>query len=230
MPDNCLSTAAVLEIFTQETQNRGGRVSETFHDRERLFVRSLLPNFAEVRPRDGFQRGIALRFTDGELCLHPYLFRQVCSNGAIIAHTLGSVQIEQFDALELRYAEFALREAIAGCGADDIFAESLQNIRRSTYASADLMLNMMPILSRLPQQAGMGRVVAQILERFSSQHDRTRYGLMNAVTSVARDTDDPDLRWRLEVLGGSIGAALRPRQPASPSAHRYAGREFAPTM
>jgi hypothetical protein len=27
---------------------------------------------------------------------------------------------------------------------------------------------------------------------------------MNAVTSVARDTQDPDLRWRLEELGGGL--------------------------
>ena len=31
-----------------------------------------------------------------------------------------------------------------------------------------------------------------------------RYGLMNAITSVARDTDDRELRWNLEKLGGDV--------------------------
>ena len=35
---------------------------------------------------------------------------------------------------------------------------------------------------------------------------------MNAVTSVARDTRDPETRWRLEELGGGI-AILAARGP-----------------
>jgi hypothetical protein len=45
---------------------------------------------------------------------------------------------------------------------------------------------------------------------------------MNAVTSVARDTRDPETRWRLEELGGAIAARL-PRAPkAAPAAARPA--------
>ena len=33
---------------------------------------------------------------------------------------------------------------------------------------------------------------------------------MNAVTATARDTRDPDLRWRLEEFGGGIPALLKP--------------------
>jgi hypothetical protein len=43
---------------------------------------------------------------------------------------------------------------------------------------------------------------------------------MNAVTSLARDSRDPDDRWRLEELGGGIGARLRPQKPAdAPGQH-----------
>ena len=33
---------------------------------------------------------------------------------------------------------------------------------------------------------------------------------MNAVTSVARDTREPELRWRLEELAGGIAAHIEP--------------------
>jgi hypothetical protein len=36
---------------------------------------------------------------------------------------------------------------------------------------------------------------------------------MNAVTSVARDTRDPELRWRLEEFGGGIPALARDPSP-----------------
>jgi hypothetical protein len=36
------------------------------------------------------------------------------------------------------------------------------------------------------------------------------FGLVNAVTSVARDQKDPQVRWRLEELGGGILAMRFP--------------------
>jgi hypothetical protein len=43
--------------------------------------------------------------------------------------------------------------------------------------------------------------------------DRSPFGLANAVTAVARDTRDPDLRWNLEEFGGAVVATV-PRHPA----------------
>jgi len=42
MIDGTLTTDRILDIFTDEVQNRNGRVTDTFHDGRRLFVRSLL--------------------------------------------------------------------------------------------------------------------------------------------------------------------------------------------
>ena len=49
-----------------------------------------------------------------------------------------------------------------------------------------------------------GRAAEVIAERFNAGSDRSRYGLMNAITSVARDSDDPELRWNLEKFGGDV--------------------------
>jgi hypothetical protein len=53
-------------------------------------------------------------------------------------------------------------------------------------------------------------MLGDILDRFTKGSDRSRFGLMNAVTSLARDTRDPELRWRLEELGGAIPAGRVP--------------------
>jgi hypothetical protein len=77
------------------------------------------------------------------------------------------------------------------------------------------------------QRHGMGRFVHQILKRFSVGREQTRFGLMNAVTSVARDTSDPDARWRLEELGGAIGALILPKRPTPSPARARAKFETA---
>jgi hypothetical protein len=42
------------------------------------------------------------------------------------------------------------------------------------------------------------------MNQFIQEGDRSQFGLANAVTAIARDTSDPELRWDLEELGGSI--------------------------
>ncbi len=46
----------------------------------------------------------------------------------------------------------------------------------------------------------------EIVRIFVQADDRSAFGLMNAVTSVARDQDDPQVRWHLEELGGGVPA------------------------
>jgi hypothetical protein len=54
------------------------------------------------------------------------------------------------------------------------------------------------------------QLIPEIMDRFHAEDDRSAFGMMNAVTSLARDTDDPELRWRLEELGGAIAAGRLP--------------------
>jgi hypothetical protein len=208
-----LTTAAILQVFGDEVELFGGRVRDTYHDQGRLFVRSLLPNVRKVRPKDKLQAGLALRATEEELWLHPYLFRQVCSNGAIMAHALESLHVECLGAYSLDEGTEMLREAIVRCSAPEVFARSVRRVRSTAAADAETLLSLMPQLAPL-QNSEMRRYLDQILARYIEGSDRNRFGLMNAVTSVARDTRDPDARWRLEELGGGIGARLRPRRPA----------------
>ena len=75
------------------------------------------------------------------------------------------------------------------------------------------------MLSRFPAQVA-GQLMGEIMGRFFGAGDRSRFGLMNAVTSLARDTADPELRWDLEELGGGVPALIRGPQPEAPAAAR----------
>lgn len=207
-----LSTAAIAAVFTNGVQLHGGRVTEIFDDGTQLFSRSLLPFVEEVRPADRMQGGLAVRATESEIWLHPYLFRQVCSNGAIMAHSLESSHVE--------YSEFAaedevvreLHDAIVACCEQEVFVAAVDKVRTSVNTAVDIALALMPLVSRLRDATSVD-LIMQIVQQFSSGQDQSRFSLMNAITSVARDTRDPEQRWRLEELGGAVGAGVTPTQP-----------------
>jgi hypothetical protein len=226
MIDGALTTGKILDIFTKEIQNRQGRVSDTFHDGRRLFVRSLLPYVADVRPKDRMQGGVALRATEDELWLHPYLFREICRNGAVMAQAIESLHVECLGVYTPDEGSAMLRDAIDRCAEKGVFARSMQDVRSSATLAMD-WLNLIPHLTYFQSTGLMGRFLGQILERFESGADRSGFGLMNAVTSLARDTRDPDDRWRLEELGGGIGALVLPKPSDSP-AHAASDRRLVP--
>jgi len=56
-----LTTAQVLAVFAEEVAARGGHVTDTFDDGQRLLTRSVLPRIEEVRAGDQVQGGVALK-------------------------------------------------------------------------------------------------------------------------------------------------------------------------
>lgn len=215
-PHAGLTTAEILAAFTDEIAAHGGTVTDTFHDGTRLFTRSVLPRLEEVRPRDRLQGGVALKATEGVVCLHPYVFRLVCRNGAIMAQAVQTRRLNDLHRSDPEHAEFLLREAVRACCAEDVFTESARQIRSAAETEVDFVLNLLPMLSRFPAQVA-GQLMTEILGRFFGEGDRSRFGLMNAVTSLARDTADPGLRWDLEELGGGVPACARGPRPEVPA-------------
>jgi len=218
------STSDISRAFADEITSLGGTVPDVYDDGERMFARGVLPADAEVRPGDHIRGGVALRVAGPQIQVHPYTFRQVCSNGAIAAQALESRRLERIEAAEVAaptsdtgVVMIDLRLAVRACAAPEAFAVTTRQMRSATEVEADLALNLLPVLARMP--GGMHqRWLSQILRRFSTDEDRSVFGLMNAVTSVARDVRDQDARWRLEELGGTIPArlVLKPKVVARP--------------
>jgi hypothetical protein len=153
------------------------------------------------------------------LRVYPYVFRQVCSNGAIIAETIGSLVVEKEEFSQIETVLDSIREAVAVCCGPEVFAG---NVRRMRDAQADAAINMLATIDWM-RSRGHEELVSLVMEEFFRHRDHSRFGLANAVTAVARDQRDPDVRWDLEELGGSIACEIRPK---SPSGHgpRSSGR------
>jgi hypothetical protein len=206
-----LTTQAIRDVFSEEISAVGGTVSDTFDDGGRLFTRSVLPPVREVRYKDQMQGGVALRATEQEIRIHPYLFRQVCRNGAIIAQAIQTRQIE-LEALpppDESEVIIELREAVRECCSPEVFSKNMEVMRTASEQEADFALQLLPMLSHLPQGQAT-RLITEIMKRFGAEKDHSALGLVNAVTSLARETSDPEIRWELEELGGGIPALLRP--------------------
>ncbi len=210
-----LTTARILGAFTNEVAARGGRVTDTFDDGQRLFTRSVLPHTADVQPGDTVRGGVALKANDGEVWLYPYIFRLVCQNGAIVAQTLETRHLADLHLLETDYALESVREGIEACCDKEVFADCVGRMRAATETEADLALNMLPLLARFTGP-GNSDLLARIMDQFFRDGDRSRFGLANAVTATARDTRDPELKWNLEEFGGGIAVGMIPGLPRYP--------------
>ncbi len=209
------TTSQIREAFDTEVADHGGSVTDVYDDGQMLFIRSTLPETDQVRPRDFVQSGIALRTNDREVSVHPYVFRQVCRNGAIWACTTDSRQIERVDFAassdRINGVLEDIRETITEFAQGSSFSHAVDEMRAATETDADMNL----LLQLLPHAAHLGssffrRMFRDIARNFEAGRDRSGFGLMNAVTSVARDTRDPEQRWQLEELGGGVPALVYP--------------------
>ena len=201
-----ISTHDVSELLGDEIARLGGRVSEAFDDGERLFARSILTDEREVRRGDRVQGGVAVFAAEHEIRVHPYVFRQVCANGAIMAQAVQTRRIELPEwAADSDAVLTEVRQTIRACAAPEALTAGVGEMRSSLDVDADFALTVLPMLDQLPPGV-RATTMGMIAGRFFGQADRSRYALMNAVTSVARDTQDPDVKWRLESIGGRVPA------------------------
>jgi hypothetical protein len=211
----------IREAFEQEVRDLGGTPVDVYAEGDLLFARAVLRAAADVRPGDRVHAGVAVRTHDTEILVHPYSYRVVCTNGAITASTTGSRVVERVGlaAASPVIAEVLenLRAAVRACAAPGSLDATVGAMRAAARREADVMLQLMPLLPHMPPAVRAG-VLRSIIGRFEGGRDRSVFGLVNAVTSVARDADDPDIRWRLEELGGGMLARIadRPR-PVAPA-------------
>lgn len=220
---NALTTARVLGLFSEEVTQHGGTVTDAFDDGERLFARATLPQAEEVRTNDLLQGGVALKVSGRELLVYPYVFRKVCRNGAIMAHALASRRVKLDIERDEGEVVSELQEAVQGCCAAEVFEINREQIRLTQFAAPDSGLALLPLMTRLSGHTN-APLIKRILQQFIDGGDRTRFGIMNAVTAVARDTADPQVRWDLEEHGGEIAVGLtgpKPRMPVRSVARAF---------
>ena len=102
-----------------------------------------------------------------------------------------------------------LREAMRACAAAEVFDHAIRQVRSATTTEVSSDVSTLLLFSSLWRTIPAD-LQDDIVETFLEDDDRSAFGLMNAVTSVARDQDDPEVRWQLEELGGGVPAMKFP--------------------
>ncbi|NIL99111.1 MAG: hypothetical protein GTO62_18915, partial [Planctomycetales bacterium] len=148
------TTQEIHDTFRSQIVSLGGKVTGVFHQGEHLFLRSLLPPQQEVGRRDLVQGGVALRTHGQDVVVHPYVFRQVCRNGAIMAQITGTRQISRTDEEVTPYDSGQIveevRHQIVECARPEVLYASASNMRAAQEIIVDLALTILPWLQRMP--------------------------------------------------------------------------------
>jgi len=206
------STEEIRDVVEAEVSFLGGRMSDCRDDGTRLFLRAILPLVREVRPNDPVNSGVAVKVFGSKIRVRHYTFRQVCRNGAIMTRTVFTRSVERVDPCastdEISSVVSELRDVLRSCSFAEVFDKATRQIRSAARRPAVDAMRALTMPTGLPpeRQTEMRR---EIESRFESGGDPSLFGLMNAITSIARDEPDPELRWRLEELGGSVPSLLR---------------------
>lgn len=207
-----MTLADVERIFAGEVAAARGQVTQALRDERRLFLRAVLPRTVEVAPGDTLQAGVALRLTRGDAQVCPYVFRLVCTNGAIWAHTVASRRVADVFHRTGTEARNDLMGALLAATDAEAFAHAADEMRTIRSRPAPEMDTLLSLLSLAPDTEMLLALMETIMA-FEDGDDLSAYGFLNAVTATARDTHDPDLRWRLEELGGGIPASVLASHP-----------------
>ena len=213
-------TQEIGDLFVEEVIGMGCVHPDVYDDGVALYARAFFSPPASILPGDAVQGGVALRTVGGLVDVHPFVYRQVCTNGAILAETLESRHIKRVDmaaptvAINATLAE--IRLALRGCGHPSAFDGAVEAMRRATRQPATVVAAL--VMGGPGWKHLAAHLLQEALSRFEDDTDRSAFGLMNAITSLARDTRDPEHRWRLEELGGGVLALITPRRKSGPSA------------
>jgi hypothetical protein len=130
-----------------------------------------------------------------------------------MAQSIHSLHIECLGLYTLGEGTIALREGIAECCEPAVFKKSIKRVQSLAMSGVDGLLSILPHAAEL-ERAGVGRFLNEIILRFLDDNDRSPFGWMNAITATARDARNQDDRWRLEELGGGVGARILPKRPS----------------
>jgi hypothetical protein len=211
MSANFLPTPKELHsLVEEELAGIGGRISESVRHRGRLLIRATVPHTRQVRPNDHIQGGVAVS-AGRDIHIHPYVFRQAFRTGAIMAKAPDAKRVKRVESdattQTLGRLRKRLRQQVQVAASADALATVTSQLRAAAFSKVDVSLQMSTVISRIPRRHS-SLLLSQILSEFHEDGDGTVYTLMNAVATVARDEEDPEIKWELELLAGSVPALL----------------------
>ena len=170
---------------------------------------------ASIREEDIVYGGIIIRNSEvgaSALRVEPFILRRVCLNGLILQYSLKKVHLgrqtleigeidwsEETRELEDRALWAKVRDIIRATFDREIFEGWVKKLRESTWISIEKPIE---AVNNIVKHLGLNEQQKnQLLMHFS---EKTKYGLINAITRTARETENIDQQIRLEEFAGKI--------------------------
>ncbi|NJM67881.1 MAG: DUF932 domain-containing protein [Acaryochloris sp. RU_4_1] len=210
----------VLEALYPEIMKLGRDLELLSTDvtEQRLYIKLAFPKVeGEIRKGDIIRSGVTITNSEtgeGGLNVYPSTFRLVCTNGMTrmeegerrtIRHS-GSRMRELGQILERERAAVKLHQFVeyfSEAHDEAIFQRTLNQMRHSTEMRIEVTTD--ELMERARRHFGMTQAEqVQALNHLLIDEDLTAYGLMNAITRTAHDSDSYDRATELESMGSQV--------------------------
>jgi hypothetical protein len=170
---------------------------------------------ASIREEDIVYGGLILRNSEvgaSALKVEPFILRKVCSNGLILQHSLKKIHLGR-QTQEIGYVDWSdetreledktlwakVRDIIRATFDREVFESWVSKLKESTAVKIEEAIE---AVNNIVKYLGLSEEQKQkLLVHFS---EPTKYGLINAVTNVASQTESVEAQIRLEEFGGKI--------------------------
>ncbi len=218
------------DVFKEATEAHGGIIAKDDRKHGIRFLASTFPGIEKnIRRKDAIKGGLALKLDEEEARLSAFTLRLICSNGLIHTH---SEERQSFSTYEKAPFEEEVHRRY--CQLTDTLASTAERFRNARYQPADesLWKYVINSLNQLQYRDNWRAALFQatleemrdrsrrrhfLRRSWASRRPENRFQLVNAITALAREERDPELRWEMERLGGKVLTGANELEPASSS-------------
>jgi len=206
-----IDTKTITDLFIKEVGAYGGHIIQTSINKQHVLIEATLTISDSLLKGDYVQGGVALYYSPEFIAIHPYLFRLICESGLLITDTPENCIIwRQGDkALTQENLIKQLNTAIKDCTKKDTFSQTIASLKTSLSKEVILLKE---ILS-LPRFTEDNSLLDELLKHAIIEDDDTAFGLINTITSTARDITFPQTCYQLQKLAGEITQRVYNNQP-----------------
>ena len=166
-----------------------------------------------VRPGDAVRYGVVLLNSEvglGSLSLSSFIYRLVCSNGLVVPEREGSLRRihlgramadvnDSYNKSIWREYSNAIKELLTGKRFEEIMASMRTAAARPIVKDAEVIVEEVGKKFNLSKEEQ-----ALVLTQYEANADRSLWGLVNAITETAKESDTIQRRNELQIIGGKM--------------------------
>ncbi|MDX1905724.1 MAG: DUF932 domain-containing protein [Bacteroidia bacterium] len=199
-----------LTLFHQIASAYQGPAPLVVRQEDACYAHALTPAKAEITRGDNLQGGVAVMVRHGQAQIQAFVLRLVCTNGLIAPHTTwaDTCDLKVWD--ETQVAEKLMHAMQTATEALPVAAGWFREAHRIPVTPEMLnqlehRLRMMMTQATTPARSRRGQLWQARHTDFSALRGaETLFDAVNAITAVAREVPDPQLRWSLELKAGHL--------------------------